>query len=124
MKKLIACALLAASSTAFAGFFSSDTDKALETVRESVPGNCEYEIGEMVDAYFTDAEWKPSKTKSGRLFVNIEGDVNYRNQEQSAFMQFEVDGDEFWLSVLKLDNRQQSNMTMRSFANKMCDAVK
>ncbi|EOX4955891.1 hypothetical protein ACFKIX_000449 [Vibrio alginolyticus] len=124
MKKLVTCALLAASTTANAGLFSSDTDKALDTVRESVPGSCNHEVGQMVDAYFTDAEWKASKTKSGRLFVNVEGDVNYRNQDQRAFMQFEVDGDEFWLSTLKLDSQYQSNMVMRSFANKMCDAVK
>ncbi|EAS76772.1 hypothetical protein V12G01_07743 [Vibrio alginolyticus 12G01] len=124
MKKLVACVLLAASTTASAGFFNSDTDKALDTVRESVPGSCNHEVGEMVDAYFTDAKWKASKAKSGRLFVNVEGDVNYRNQEQHAFMQFEVDGEEFWLNVLKLNGRQQSNMMMRSFANHMCDAVK
>ena len=129
MKKLVACALVVASTTASAGFFNSDsdsdsdTDKALNTGRESVPGSCNYEVDEMVDAYFTDAKWKASKTKSGRLFVNVEGDVNYRNQDQCAFMQFEVDGGEFWLSVLKLNDIQQSNMVMRSFANHMCDAV-
>ena len=124
MKKLIACTLLAATFNANAGMFSSDTDDAMDTVRSGVPGNCNHEIGEMVDAFFNDAEWEASKTKSGRLYVNIEGDVSISEKSQKAFMQFEVDDDEFWLNVLKLNNRRQSNMMMRSFANKMCDAVK
>lgn len=124
MKKLIAGLIVAAAFNVNAGLFSSDIDDALSTVRNSVPGSCDSEVGEMVDAFFDDAKWKASKTKSGRIFVNVEGAVDFRNQAQRALMQFEVAGNEFWLNVLKLDGRQQSNMMMRSFANHMCDAVK
>lgn len=112
------------SATAFAGLFSSDLDDAIDTVREGSPDGCQYALGDMIDSAFTDESWKADKTKSGRIFVDIEGDVNFRNQEQKAFMQFEVDGDEFWLNTLKLNNRYQSQMMTRSFANHLCDSVK
>lgn len=112
------------SATTFAGLFSSDLDDAIDTVREGSPDGCQYALGDMIDSAFTDGSWKADKTKSGRIFVDIEGDVNFRNQEQKAFMQFEVDGDEFWLNALKLNNRYQSQMMTRSFANHLCDSVK
>ncbi|MGR5195804.1 hypothetical protein ACPV4H_18095 [Vibrio rotiferianus] len=112
------------SATAFAGLFSSDLDDAIDAVREGSPDGCQYALGDMIDSVFTDESWKADKTKSGRIFVDIEGDVNFRNQEQKAFMQFEVDGDEFWLNTLKLNNRYQSQMMTRSFANHLCDSVK
>ncbi|HDZ3732998.1 TPA: hypothetical protein RSW61_004642 [Vibrio harveyi] len=112
------------SATAFAGLFSSDLDDAIDTVREGSPEGCQYAIGDMIDSAFTDESWKADKTKLGRIFVDIEGNVNFRNKEQKAFMQFEVDGDEFWLNTLKLNNRYQSQMMTRSFANHLCDSVK
>lgn len=124
MKKLVVTALLVTSFGASAGLFSSDLDDAIDTVREGSPDDCQYALGDMIDSAFTDESWKADKTKSGRIFVDIEGDVNFRNQEQKAFMQFEVDGDEFWLNTLKLNNRYQSQMMTRSFANHLCDSVK
>ncbi|EOX4959309.1 hypothetical protein ACFKIX_003920 [Vibrio alginolyticus] len=124
MKKLVVTALLVTSFGASAGLFSSDLDDAIDTVREGSPDGCQYALGEMIDSAFTDESWKADKTKSGRIFVDIEGNVNFRNQVQKAFMQFEVDGDEFWLNTLKLDNRYQSQMMTRSFANHLCDSVK
>ena len=124
MKKLVVTALLVTSFGASAGLFSSDLDNALQTIKEGSPDGCPYAIGDMIDSVFTNETWKVDKTKSGRVFVDIEGDVNFRNQEQKAFMQFEVDSDEFWLNTLKLNNRYQSQMMTRSFANHLCDSVK
>ncbi|WP_046224955.1 hypothetical protein [Vibrio sp. ECSMB14106] len=124
MKKLVVTTLLVTSFGASAGLFSSDLDDAIDTVREGSPDGCQYAFGEMIDSAFTDKSWKADKTKPGRIFVDIEGDVNFSNQEQKAFMQFEVDGDEFWLNTLKLNNRYQSQMMTRSFANHLCDSVK
>ncbi|EKD4047412.1 hypothetical protein ORN63_001886 [Vibrio parahaemolyticus] len=124
MKKLLISALVLASFGASAGLFSSDTDDAIQTIKEGSPDGCPYAIGHMIDSAFTNETWKSDKTKLGRIFVDIEGDVNFRNQEQKAFMQFEVDGDEFWLNTLKLNNQYQSQMMTRSFANHLCDSVK
>ncbi|CAH1557906.1 hypothetical protein [Vibrio rotiferianus] len=124
MKKLVVTALLVTSFGASAGLFSSDTDDAIQIIKEGSLDGCPYAIGDMIDSAFAYETWKSGKTKSGRVFVDIEGDVNFRNQEQKAFMQFEVDGDEFWLNTLKLNNQYQSQMMARSFANHLCDSVK
>lgn len=123
MKKLIAGVLLATTFNVNAGFFSSDTDDAMDTVREGSPDGCQYELGEMIDSAFNDGQWQAEKLKSGRLVVNIEGNVYFQDRLQHAYMQFEVKDDEFWLQTLKLDKRYQSQMMVRRFSNYLCDAV-
>ncbi|HHC6523833.1 TPA: hypothetical protein ACN34I_000964 [Vibrio parahaemolyticus] len=68
MKKLLISALVLASFGASAGLFSSDTDDAIQTIKEGSPDGCPYVIGDMIDSAFTNETWKSGKIKSGQGF--------------------------------------------------------
>ena len=65
--------------------------------------------------------WSSGKSEDGNLYVNLKGDITYRETKVSAVIQFQLNNDEtFRFRSLEFNEIPQTNLTAMSLLDKMC----
>lgn len=67
-------------------------NSAVELVKNGyLAGYNDKTVGEAVDGFLGNAEWKSGKTQSGEMMVNVQGSIMYMDRKADCQIQLKVD---------------------------------
>ena len=80
-------------------------------------------LGEMADAFMSNANWTDFPSSTGSTIVELTGEISYDGYPADAIIQFELYGDSFEAVYLGINDVDQSKIVLSALLGKMCDAT-
>ena len=81
-------------------------------------------VDQMVQGFMGSPSWESGKTDSGKVFVNVSGDITFKNKPVRALIQFNVEGDRFSFNALEMNGVPSPNLIAVGLMQKMCASAK
>ena len=81
-------------------------------------------VDQMVNGFMGSPSWASGKSDNGQVFVNIEGDITYKDKPVRAMVQFFVSGDSFSFNAFEMNGVPSANIIAIGMMNKMCESAK
>ena len=80
-------------------------------------------LGEMADAFMSNASWTDFPSTSGTTIVELTGEISYDGYPADALIQFDLSGGSFEAVYLGINGVDQSLLVLSALLGKMCDAT-
>ena len=80
-------------------------------------------LGEMADAFMSDASWTDFPSSTGSTIVELTGEISYDGYPADAIIQFDLYGDSFEAVYLGINDVDQSKLVLSALLTKMCNAT-
>lgn len=101
------------------------TDSAnVSSVKDASLSSCPYAtLGEMADAFMSNASWTDFPSTTGTTIVELTGEISYDGYPADALIQFDLSGGSFEAVYLGINGVDQSLLVLSALLGKMCDAT-
>ena len=80
-------------------------------------------LGEMADAFMSNASWTDFPSSTGTTIVELTGGISYDGYPSDALIQFDLSGGSFEAVYLGINEVDQSLLVLSALLGKMCDAT-
>jgi hypothetical protein len=101
------------------------TDSAnVSSVKDASLSSCpSATLGEMADAFMSNASWTDFPSNTGSTVVELTGEISYDGYPADALIQFDLSGGSFEAVYLGINDVDQSLIVLSALLGKMCDAT-
>jgi|TARA_B110000263_G_C15207716_1_gene463713 hypothetical protein len=101
-------------------------DENAQSVKFAKLGSCpQMTLEEMAEGFMGSHSWSSGEGEDGNSFVNLEGDITYRDKEVTALIQFQLNNDEtFEFRAIELNEIPQPTIMGLTLLEKMCEGSK
>ena len=80
-------------------------------------------LGEMADAFMSNASWTDFPSSTGTTIVELTGGISYDGYPSDALIQFDLSGGSFEAAYLGINGVDQTLLVLSALLGKMCDAT-
>jgi uncharacterized protein YecT (DUF1311 family) len=80
-------------------------------------------VDQMVKGFMGSPSWKSGKSDSGKVFVNVEGDITFHDKPVRAMVQFIVEGERFSFGAFEMNGVPSANLIAIGMLGKMCESA-
>lgn len=77
-------------------------------------------VEQMVNGFLGSPSWNSGKSADGKVFVNVEGDITFKDKPVRAMVQFIVEGESFSFNAFEMNGVPSANLIALGLLNKMC----
>lgn len=97
--------------------------KEIQQVKGGVLQLCpKHTVKQMVDGFMGSPLWE-SGVDSGKVFVNVGGNITFHDAPIRAKLQFVVDGDNFSFNAFEMNGVPSANIIALAMMGKMCESA-
>ena len=113
------------SSDVFSDPLNYFTDSVnVSSVKDASLSSCpSATLGEMADAFMSNASWTDFPSSTGSTIVELTGEISYDGYPADAIIQFDLYGDSFEAVYLGINDVDQSQLMLSALLTKMCNAT-
>ena len=80
-------------------------------------------VKQMVDGFMGSPSWESGKSEGGQLFVNVDGNITFKDKPVRAKLQFFIDGETFSFNAFEMNGVPSANFVAIAMMNKMCESA-
>ena len=100
-----------------------DERKKVNFIKSSTMSSCKNKTtGKMIDDFMGDEKWSKIKSKDGKEYVNVEGNITYREKKITALIQFSLNKNSFSVHAVTYNEIPQNQFMINSLFKAMCDS--
>ena len=121
INRVLTFLIVVGATLSLSGCFDS---REVELVRNGKLNSCpQATVGQVINGFMGSPKWASGKSADGQVFVNIEGDITFKDKPVRAMIQFFLDGESFSFNAFEMNGVPSANLIAIGLLDKMCASV-